>query len=440
MENGENNHHSSEENLKPFNHQEHLKKYEINKKKAMITIMLCIFIDVLGYSMILPLMPSIVLEAFDGSNFTIGILIATNAMSALIFAPIWGKLSDHYGRKPFLIVSQMGTLAAFLLLGFSTTLEMVFYSRILDGIFGGQIPIIRAYVIDITEKKSRSSEMGKFSGVIAVGIIFGPAIGGLLGFINWRYPLFIASLLSLITILFTLSFIKESMPRQRVLDIKKRKEDNRERNINQKPVIFQKQVAIRLLQAFLLIFVFVMINTSFPLVTYLRYGFNVAMIGLFASLFGILAMITGGFLVKPMVKKWGEKLMLSFSIILAIVVFMAYPFLYTTWSLFIFIVPYVVCHILTRAIIISNLTNSVDEDQQGTVSGWTTNMQAIAQILAPIIAYSYLEIWMINFLGISFDAYFMIGLTCVFTTLVLLALVVYDMKLHPEIFTHEIEI
>lgn len=433
------NRHSN--NLKPhdsntsLNHKEKLERYRIDQKSAKFTIMLCIFIDVLGYSMILPLLPTIVIGSFGGSNFMIGLLIASNALTAFIFAPIWGKLSDKYGRKPFLIISQMGTLAAFLMLGFSNSLAIIFLSRLLDGIFGGQIPIIRAYVIDITDSKTRSSEIGKITAASAFGIIFGPAIGGLLGVFNWRYPVYIACFLSLLTIIFTFKYIIESMPKQRILDLRKQKELSKMQNHGKKDSVLTKIVIFRLIEVFLIIFAFIMITSTFPLIMTLRYGSNVAMIGLLASIAGIIMMITGGILMKPLIKKFGEKAMLILSLIMAISMFLIYPFLYEEWFLYLFILPYIFSHIFIRSIILTNLSKSVEEDQQGAASGFASNMMSIAQIFAPLIAYWYLELWIVSIMGYNVDAYFLIGITCVFITIILLILVIIDMKKYPEIFS-----
>jgi DHA1 family tetracycline resistance protein-like MFS transporter len=417
-----------------LNHKEKMKRYNIDHKSAKITIMLCIFIDVLGYSMILPLLPSIAQGTYGANNFTIGILIASNAFTAFIFAPIWGRLSDKYGRKPFLITSQLGTLTAFLILGFSDSITLIFLSRILDGIFGGQIPIIRAYVIDITDKETRSSEVAKIGSAIAFGIIFGPAIGGLLGVINWRYPVFVACVLSVITILMTMKYLVESMPKQRRLDLR---ENKRQLEKLKKRTLLTKLIILQLIEVFLIIFAFIMINSSFPLVLNLRYGFNVAMIGIIASVFGIL-MIIIGFSLRPLIKKFGERKLLIFSIFLGMFTFSCYGFLYTAWLLYIIIIPYAFSHIIIRSIILTNLSKSVEEDQQGIVSGWAMNMQSIAQIIAPLTAYWYLEISIISIMGITLDSYFLIGITCAFSILILLILVFYDMKKHPELFLRKI--
>jgi len=332
------------------------------------------------------------------------------------------------------MISQAGTFAAFLVLGLSDSIEIVFYSRILDGIFGGNIPVIRAYIMDITDEETRSAEVGKITAAMAFGMVFGPAIGGLLGILNWRYPVFVACSLSLLTIILTFRFLVESMPKQRVSDLRDRRRLKKELNGGKKSPVLTKIVILRLTELFLLIFAFIIINSSFPLVMFLRYNANVALIGIFASLAGIIMIITGGFLIKPTLKKFGEKVMLLFALLLAIAVFLIYPFLYEMWYLYIFIIPYMVSHIFTRSILMTNLSKAVDEDKQGLVSGYAVNMMSIAQIIAPLLAYWYLEIYMVSYMGINFDAYFLIGITCVFTIIILLILVLVDMKIFPEVF------
>jgi DHA1 family tetracycline resistance protein-like MFS transporter len=288
--------------------------------------------------------------------------------------------------------------------------------------------------MDITDEKTRSAEIGKITGAMAFGMVFGPAIGGLLGIINWRYPIYVACSLSFLTIILTFKFLVESMPKQRVSDLRDRRNLKKEQNGGKKSPVLTKVVILRLIELFLLIFAFIIINSSFPLVMFLRYNANVAMIGVFASLAGIIMIITGGFLIKPTIKKFGEKMMLLFALLLAMVMFIIYPFLYELWYLYIFIIPYMVSHIISRSILMTNLSKAVDEDKQGLVSGYAVNMMSIAQIIAPLLAYWYLEIWMVSYMGFDFNAYSLIGLTCVFSIIILLILVLDDMKTNPEVF------
>lgn len=162
-------------------HKEHLGQYQINPNRAMFTIILSILVDVFGYSMVMPLLPFIVIDSLGASPFMYGLIISSNAIAILIFGPIWGKLSDKFSRKPILIVSQAGTGAAFLLLAFSSSIPIIFAGRILDGIFSGQFPIIRAYVSDVTTPQTRASYMSKIMVGFTGGMIIGPLLGGFLG-------------------------------------------------------------------------------------------------------------------------------------------------------------------------------------------------------------------------------------------------------------------
>ena len=416
------------------NHQEKLERFNINEKSALRIIMLCILVDVLGYSMILPLLPHVINVVFMAPPLLTGFIISSNALAALVFAPIWGKLSDHYGRRPLLLISQFGTLASFLLLGLSNSISMIFMARVLDGVFGGQIPIIRAYITDITDVDNRATQVGKITGVMAFGTMFGPAIGGLAGGIIWQIPPLIACILSILSIILTIKFLVESMPKDRITEIK-------ERNINQtrqhggKSKVLTSTVVLRLLEIFCLIFVIQMFNTSFPFVLEQRYGLPVLFIGLFSAIAGILMIIIGGRLIKPLTLKYGEKRLFIFAAVIGIFTTLMYPFMIYAWMLFIFIVPFVFSNVFSRTISQAALSKAVDEDKQGLVSGYATNVQSIAQIVAPIIAYSYLEVMTFSIFGLTLDAYFFIGITCALSLTVLLILAIVDVKEHSKDFT-----
>ncbi|MHA2185847.1 MAG: MFS transporter, partial [Promethearchaeota archaeon] len=118
-------------------HNAAMEKYQINPRRAMFTIILSIFVDSLGYIMVLPLLPGI-FYGLGATDIIIGLSIASNAVMLLGFGPLWGWLSDRYGRKPVLMISQIGTGFAFLLLVFSDSIPIIFAARILDGIFSGQ--------------------------------------------------------------------------------------------------------------------------------------------------------------------------------------------------------------------------------------------------------------------------------------------------------------
>ncbi len=419
-------------------HAKYLEKYNIHPNRAMLTIILSIIVDVFGYTMVLPLLPSIVKD-FGASDFFVGILIASNAFTAMIFGPIWGKLSDKYGRKRILVISQAGTGLSFLILATSNSVYIIMFSRMLDGVFGGQIPVIRAYISDITTPKTRAEEMSKIMVGHVVGMIIGPIIGGFLGAINWRYPAILASFLSIIAITLTLKVLIESMPKERIADIKLRlaTNENSSNNLNNRS-IWNKEVNLRFVQIFLLFMITVMVNSSFPLFLDNRYGAGPSIIGSVMSVAGIVVLIYAGILMKPMLRKFGEKRVLIFGFILLIVIFLFFPYLTELWMIYVFVVPFAFCMAVIPPLIQSNLTKAIDPDKQGEASGWTTNFQSISQIIAPLVSTGFLEIGgLVVFSIFFFNSYQLIGFTAVILGIALLIVGVIDLRSHPHLYSRD---
>ncbi|MBD3197029.1 MAG: MFS transporter [Candidatus Lokiarchaeota archaeon] len=415
-------------------HGNHLEKYNVNVKTAFFTIMLSIFVDVLGYSMILPLLPQIA-KIYGAEDIIVGVLISSNAFTALIFGPIWGKLSDIYGRKPILIISQAGTFAAFLILGISDSIGIIFLSRIVDGIFGGQIPIIRAYITDITTPETRSSEIGKITVSFSLGMVLGPSLGGFLGAISWRYPAFLACGMAIISIILTFKVLIESMPRERRDDL--REEMIKKYKLSGKRSIWNKGLIMRLLQLFMAFSITLLFNSSFPLVMFKRYGADSIAIGLVMTVGALVVMFYGGFLMKRLIRKFGERNIFLFTISLAIGISLFYPFLFEFWMVFVFVIPFGLVMAFLPGLIQSNMTKAVESNKQGVASGYSTNFQSIAQSIMPLVSTGYLQIGMLSLGFLYLNAYDMIGFTAAMVAIILLFLVIVDLKWHPKLYAHE---
>jgi len=416
-------------------HAKHLSTYSIDPRKAMFTIILSIMVDVFGYSMVLPLLPVIITDLGTSPLF-VGLLISSNALSAFIFGPLWGRLSDKYGRKPILLISQAGTGVSFLILALSPNVFVILFSRILDGVFGGQIPVIRAYISDITTPSTRASEMGKLMVGQTVGMVFGPLIGGLLGEINWRYPSLVAVALSIIAMVLTIRVLIESMPKDRISDLKEKK-NIRELASEKKIRTFTGEIIVRFVQVFLLFSITVMFNSSMSLILFERYGASTLVIGLVLTLAGVTIMVYGGFLMKPLFKKVGEKKVLLLASVLLIVNFGAFPFMEELWMIFAFIPTFVFSMVFLPSLIQSNITKAVDADKQGVVSGMTTNIQSIAQIISPLVATGFIEIGGLTIGMIFLNQYELIGYTAVILGIGLFIALFFDLKRHSYLYSYE---
>src|SRR5258707_1669217 len=174
-------------------------KAEDNEKfftTPLIIIFITVFIDLIGFGMVIPVLPYYANTApFNATPRDIGFLVATYSLMQFFFSPVLGRLSDRYGRRPILFISLLGSAVGYFVIGFSNTLLLVFVGRIVGGITGGNISTAQAYIADVTSKENRAKGMGLFGAAFGLGFIFGPAIGGILSQWGIHLPFFFAAAL-----------------------------------------------------------------------------------------------------------------------------------------------------------------------------------------------------------------------------------------------------
>lgn len=185
--------------------------------KLVLPIFIIVLVDLLGLTIIIPLLP-LYATAFGANPFMIGLLGATYPLMQFIGAPILGRLSDQFGRKPVLVISQIGTLIGFLVLGFANALPILFLSRIIDGLSGANIATAQAAISDVTNEKTRTQGLGLIGAAFGLGFIIGPIIAFIalaLTGNNYQAPAFAAAAFSLMSILLTAFWFKETLPADR---------------------------------------------------------------------------------------------------------------------------------------------------------------------------------------------------------------------------------
>lgn len=185
--------------------------------KKILPIFVIVLIDLLGVTIIIPLMP-LYAASFNATPLLIGFLGATYPIMQFIGAPVLGRLSDRYGRRPVLLISQVGTLIGFLILGFATNLWMLFLSRMLDGLSGANIATAQAAITDSTTEKTRTQGLGLIGAAFGMGFVIGPVIA----FIslsasgnNYHVPAFVAASFSLVSILLTWFWLPETLSKEK---------------------------------------------------------------------------------------------------------------------------------------------------------------------------------------------------------------------------------
>ena len=402
-----------------------MEQYQINPSRAMFTIILSIMIDVFGYSMVMPLLPAIA-TTLGATPIIYGAIIASNAVMILIFGPIWGKLSDKYGRNG----------VAFLLLAFSDSLFIILAGRILDGIFSGQFPIVRAYISDVTTPQTRTSKMSKIMVGYTSGMIIGPLLGAILGTIGWWVPMIFASLLCVLSVILTSKVLVESMPKERIADLKA-KQDLLKDSSNEMDSIWTKEVGIRFTQLLIHSFIAMIFQTGLSFTLYRRYNANYVIIGSIMSITGIVLLVYGLFLIKRVIQKIGEKRIFFLCLCGYIILFLIYPYLGEFWMMYPFMAIYALCMSSIYPLISTNITKAVGPARQGELSGWSTNLRSIAQIVSPFVSMGFLELSGLTIGLIFFDSYQLIGFTIAILSIILIIVAFIDIKMHPRLYSYE---
>src|SRR5512137_2212632 len=182
------------------------------KKSPLLPIFLIVFIDLLGFGLILPLLPFYA-ESFGASELVVGLLLASYSLMQFIGAPVLGRLSDRYGRKPILLISQVGTFIGFIMLGLAQALPMLFLARALDGLSGANVSTAQAVITDSTNERNRTQGLGLLGAAFGLGFVVGPVIAFIALAMtknDYRAPAFVAAAFSLISILLTYFWLQET--------------------------------------------------------------------------------------------------------------------------------------------------------------------------------------------------------------------------------------
>ena len=183
----------------------------VRQRSPLLPIFLIVLVDVLGFTIVIPLL-GFYAEKFGASPLVATTLVSVYALCSLISTPIIGNLSDRYGRRRLLLISQTGTLAGFLMLADSSTLWMVFVGRILDGLTAGNLSLAQAYISDHTAPENRAKSFGVIGIAFGIGFMFGPAIGGVLAEYGMHVPFLAAAALSLLSIVATYTLLRNETP------------------------------------------------------------------------------------------------------------------------------------------------------------------------------------------------------------------------------------
>jgi MFS family permease len=363
-------------------------------RSPLLPIFLTVFVDVLGLTLMLPLLPFYT-EHFGGTPFTVGLLIATYGFCQLISGPILGRISDRVGRKPVLIVSQVGTFFGFLTIGFANTLWMLFLGRILDGLTAGNLTIAQAYISDVTRPENRTRAFALIGIAFGSGFLIGPAISGILAHhFGYATPAFGAAALSLLSIVLTTTLLPKNPVRPDEPDVpaavvpggRPPPPPAGSRSLAFGKFFSRALPRRRLLEFFAFTLSFSTLIGGLALFLNRRFNFNVENVGWVYAFSGLIGGFIQGGIIGRLVKRYGEaKLALSGFVTMAI----GYCFLGLAYGIPLLLLLVAISGFgvaVTRPALTTLLTKSVGRDEQGAALGVSQSLSSIAQIVGAPVA------------------------------------------------------
>jgi len=274
------------------------------KRSPLLVIFITVFIDLIGFGIVIPVLPYYA----EGTHFgatpsQVGLLFASYSAMQLVFAPVLGRLSDKYGRRPVLLFSLLGTALGFLMLGFATTLWMLFLGRIIDGISGGNISTAQAYIADITTKENRAKGMGLIGAAFGLGFVFGPAIGGILSRWGISVPFLFAGSLAFGNAILLYFVLPETVTPDHPARVSAASGRGWQQLLDG---LKQPRLAHVMTIYFLSIVAFSIMTAVFSLFLMFRLGYDPWHNGWIFAFVGIISATIQGGLIGKMVKRFGE--------------------------------------------------------------------------------------------------------------------------------------
>lgn len=354
-------------------------------RRSLILILVFVFVDVLGFSLILPLLPYYAAD-FNASSLMVGLLLSANALTQMIGAPVLGRLSDRYGRKPLLLLSISGTVLGFLILGFANSLAVLFLSRILDGFLGGNVSLAQAYITDSTTKENRAQGLGLIGAAFGIGFIFGPALGGVLSANgNYALPAFAAAGLAALNLVGALIWLPESLPPE------KRTTDQQPKSrpkfsLNALLDALRRPCVGPLLSVSLIYgLAFTMFETMFSLFTQQKLGFTAQTTSYVLTYVGILVVLVQGGGIRWLSAKFSDKQLILYGGSLLIVGLLGWAFSNSLAALLIALVPLAIASGTLRVSTNSALTKSVQNTEVGGILGLSSSLNSFTRVVSPLI-------------------------------------------------------
>ena len=355
------------------------------RKAALGFIFITLLLDVIGFGIIIPVMPDLIRELIGGNlsqaSVYQGWMMFAYAIMQFIFSSVLGNLSDRYGRRPVLLFALFGFGLDYLILAFAPSITWLFIGRILSGITGASFTTATAYIADISTPENRAKNFGMIGAAFGLGFIIGPALGGLLGQYGTRIPFFVSAGLALLNGLYGFFVLPESLKpeNRRAFDWKRANPIGSLRNLGRYPVI------LGLVGAYVCISIAgFAAQSTWTYFTMEKFQWNKAWVGYSLAFVGFMVAIVQGGLIRFINPLLGQKRSVYFGLILSAVGFTLFAFASQGWMMFVFLVPYCLGGIAGPALQ-GIISNQVPANEQGELQGALTSLVSLTSIVGPLL-------------------------------------------------------
>jgi len=352
-------------------------------RAAFIFIFITVLLDMISFGIIIPVFPQLILRIqggeMAGAAATFGIFGTAFAVMQFAFAPVQGALSDRFGRRPIILLSNVGLALDYVIMAVAQTIPLLFIGRLLSGVTSASFSISGAYVADVTEPEKRAARFGLLGAAFGIGFIVGPAIGGLLGSIDLRAPFWAAAALSFANFLYGALILPESLPKERRSPFRLHAANpiGAMRFLGSRPVLMS--LAIAALFSFL---AHDAIPNTFVLYSTYRFAFDERAIGLSLAIVGVSSLIVQALVVGRAVARLGEYNTLLTGLAIGFVAELTFAFAPNV-PLFLLGLPIFSFFGLTGAPLQAIASREVAPNEQGQLQGALSSLRSMVTLVTP---------------------------------------------------------
>ncbi len=352
---------------------------------AVAFIFITILLDMFALGLILPILPKLVESFVDNDTASaariFGLFGTAWAVMQFFFSPVLGGLSDRFGRRPVVLLSNLGLALDYVLMALAPSLTWLFVGRVISGITSASVSTAFAYIADVTPAEQRAAVFGKVGVAFGAGFILGPAVGGLLGGMDPRLPFWVAAGLSFANTLYGLLILPESLPPDRRSPFRWKSANP----LGALDLLRSDRVLAGLsVVNFLAQVAHVVLPSTFVLYATYRYGWDTTTVGLTLAMVGICSIAVQGAAIGPMVRRFGERRALLLGLGCGAVGFLIYGAA-PTGLLFWLGIPVMALWGVAGAATQALTTQLVAPDQQGQLQGATNSVQSVSQLVGPFL-------------------------------------------------------